>query len=217
MSHPPPETGCAPAIRAVVFDLDGTLIESDAVKSSAYFDIFPPEVRPVVEAVRREDRYASRFAIIERVLRRWRGDAPQADIDRFAAAYNDICETHQRTCPERAGAPQILEKLSTRYPLYVCSGTFEEPLRRVVTARGWDRFFRAVFGGPRKKVENLRRVLEAGGYSGAELLVVGDTRDDLDAAGETGSRFAGVRSSSTDFPGSGVRMLADLRELEAMC
>lgn len=207
----------AAATRVIVFDLDGTLIESDAVKTRAYYDIFPPAAAPVVEAAIRADRYENRFARIARILRGVSGsEPPQAEVDRLAKAYNDICETHQSTCAERAGASRVLSRLAASLSLYVCSGTWEESLVRVVKARGWQGHFRGVFGGPRKKTENLARVAQDARAAWGEMLVVGDTRDDKDAAEAKGCRFWGVVSGSTDFAPESTKVLANLSELEAL-
>ena len=207
----------APSIAVIVFDLDGTLIESDAVKTRAYFDIFPPAAAPSVEAAIRADRYENRFARIARILRAFQGAEPaQAEIDRLAKAYNDICEAHQGTCAERKGASRVLANLASKRPLYMCSGTWEESLVRVVKARGWQRHFRGVYGGPRKKVANLERVAAHAGCAETAMLVVGDTRDDRDAAVEKGCAFRGVKSGSSDFGDKPVTMISDLSELESL-
>lgn len=206
-----------PAAGVIVFDLDGTLIESDAVKTRAYFDIFPPSSAAAVEAAIRADRYENRFDRIARILRTASGAEPaRAEVERLAKAYNDICESHQSACAERPGASRVLERLASSRPVYLCSGTWEESLLRIVRARGWERFFRGVFGGPRRKAENLERVARHSGLPAAAMLVVGDTRDDRDAAVEKGCAFLGVRSGSSDFGTDVVRMLGDLSELEAL-
>lgn len=207
----------ASSIAVLVFDLDGTLIESDAVKTRAYFDIFPPAAAPAVEAAIRADRYENRFARIARILRTIHGAEPApAEVDRLAKAYNDICEAHQSTCAERPGASRVLASLAAKRPLYVCSGTWEESLVRVVKARGWQAHFRGVYGGPRKKAENLERVAAHAGCAEAAMLVIGDTRDDRDAAVEKGCAFRGVKSGSSDFGDKPVVLLSDLSELESL-
>ena len=204
-------------IAVFVFDLDGTLIESDAVKTRAYFDIFHSAAGPVVEAAIRADRYENRFARIARILRGLQGAEPaQSEIDRHAKAYNDICETHQSTCAERKGASRVLASLASKRPLYLCSGTWEESLVRIVKARGWQPHFRGVYGGPRKKAANLERAASHAGKECREILVVGDTRDDLDAAVAKGCGFRGVKSGASDFGNERVTLIADLSELESL-
>ena len=80
----------------------------------------------------------------------------------------------------------------------MCSGTWEESLVRVVKARGWQAHFRGVYGGPRKKAANLERVASHAGCRETELLVVGDTRDDFDAAADKGCACRGGKSGASD-------------------
>ncbi|MBI2920187.1 MAG: HAD family hydrolase [Planctomycetes bacterium] len=202
-----------------MFDFDGTLVRSEVVKTRAFYDVFPPEVRPIVEHVRAADRYADRFTVIEHVLRQWRRREPsREDIAGFADAYNNICELHQKFCPERPGASRILGGLSAaRRPLYLCSGTLEESLRRIVAARGWTGYFRGILGGPVRKREVLSRVAGGESCSFREILVVGDTRDDLEAARACGCVFRGIRSEVTDFDETEAVLIGDLEELEHLC
>lgn len=205
-------------VRCIVFDFDGTLVDSNAVKQRAYFDIFPPPYRPHVESVLRDRKYANRFEKIDLIVRRMTGTPPaQEEIARYAAAYNDICEAHQATCDERRGAGKVLARLATRIPLYLWSGTFEVPLRRIVSQRGWSGFFRGIFGSPDSKADNLARIALHAALPCEALLVVGDTCDDLDAATACGCQFAGIVSDATDFDRNRIRVIPDLIQLEAMC
>ena len=207
----------------VVFDFDGVLVESNAVKRQAYFDIFAPlgvEVGPVVEAVLREDVDGDRFDTIQRVLLRLGAAAPVGDDDalavlvaRYAERYNEICEDHAATCAEVPGASQALDRLADRYPLYVVSATPEPPLRRIVERRGWASRFRAVLGRPHGKPEHLQRIMAWERIQGEEIVFVGDGLRDLLAARAAGCRFIGVRNRFNDFDAAGLEMVPDLREL----
>jgi phosphoglycolate phosphatase len=199
-----------------VLDFDGTLVDSNAVKRLAYYDIFRPEDRPHVDAVLQELRVANRFAKIGEILRR-AGAQGRPGVEHFADAYNRICEAHQATCAERPGAGEVLARLARRRPLYLWSGTLQEPLRRVAAQRGWSGYFRAVLGSPEAKAANLARILADSGVTPGNVLVVGDTNEDLESARACGCAFAGIASDATDFDIHGVRMIAGLAELETLC
>jgi phosphoglycolate phosphatase-like HAD superfamily hydrolase len=205
----------------VVFDFDGVLVDSNAVKRRAYYDIFAsvPGSAAVVDSVLGSDKEGDRFAVIRAILRgltlEGRGEPP--DVDRLVAGYgeryNDICEAHAATCPEVRGASAALAKLSGRHPLYVVSATPEDPLRRIVNRRGWTGHFRDVLGRPRTKRDNLAQVMAREGIGGGQIVFVGDGRRDLDAAREAGCRFVGVRNEFNDFDPGGLTMIDDLTGL----
>jgi phosphoglycolate phosphatase-like HAD superfamily hydrolase len=204
----------------LVFDFDGVLVDSNAIKRRAYRDIFAsvPDSQPVVDEVLRADAEDDRWGVIRSILR---GLGPaaidlEAQVARYAERYNAICEEHAATCREVPGAAAALDSLSQRHPLYVVSATPEEPLRRIVARRGWTGYFREVLGRPRTKRENLARVMRREHIGPEGIVFVGDGRRDLDAARSTGCGFLGVRNEFNDFDPSGVTMLDDLTSLREL-
>lgn len=224
-------------IRCVVFDYDGTLADSNRIKREAWFQVFarvgatPAETAALLGERPTADRYDLIGAMLERLgaLERsadghvrsnpsaesWQ---PQhADVTvraplaaELAQAYNDLCEAGQATCPEMPGAAALLAALVSTHSLYLNSATPEEPLRRIVTRRGWAPFFRGIFGRPRDKADILRTVLAAERLGPAELAMVGDGPADWQCAREVGCPFFAV-GELTDFPyGRRVNHLADL-------
>ncbi len=208
---------------AIAFDFDGVLVDSNSVKRSAFFDIFEPVERSAaeVEATLRDHGELDRFGVIAAVLARLKvreGGFPGTEglHGDLAERYNDICERHAAVCPEIPGATTTLHSLAARYPLYINSATPEEPLRRIVTRRGWDGLFQDVLGRPQTKVENLVQILEHTRARPHELLFVGDGAGDLAAALAVGCQFVGIRDDSGEFGAQGVTFVDDLHGLPAL-
>lgn len=204
----------------VVFDFDGVLVDSNAVKRRAYRDIFAdaPESEAVVEAVLQSDTEDDRLEVIRAILRglNREGHATAEQdllVAEYGERYNTICEEHAATCSEVRGASSALARLAKTHSLYIISATPEVPLRRIVKRRAWSRYFREVLGRPRTKSENLARVIRSEGIKGQQIVFVGDGRRDLDAARETGCRFVGVRNEFNDFDPAGLLMVDDLTGL----
>lgn len=208
-------------IEVVVFDFDGVLVDSNAVKRDAYFEIFAHRgeaVRGVIERALVEEGDGDRFETIGVILRRLGGEEAvlpvrEGAIARYAERYNDLCEEHAATCREVPGASGALDELSRVLPLYVNSATPEEPLRRIVRRRGWEPHFRAVLGRPLTKEENLRRIFLETGVSPRRALFVGDGKRDVAAARELGCPFLAVRNAFNDFDLSGLPAVDNLDDL----
>jgi phosphoglycolate phosphatase-like HAD superfamily hydrolase len=205
----------------VVFDFDGVLVDSNAVKRRAYWDIFAdvPGSGPVVEAVLQSNTEDDRFGVIRAILRglsrAGSGTAGEQDllVAEYGERYNTICEEHAAACAEVPGASSALAHLIKRHALYIISATPEEPLRRIVARRKWSRYFRDVLGRPQTKGENLARVMRREGIEGDRIVFVGDGMRDLQAAREAGCRFVGVRNEFNDFALAGLIMVDDLTGL----
>jgi phosphoglycolate phosphatase-like HAD superfamily hydrolase len=184
-------------IRAIVFDFDGTLIDSNRLKYDAYFKLFPSEDRyaRIIRDVLSENFEQTRYVILEEILRRL-GFGDQAymkrEVGNLAVRYNDIVLAGVKTCPEKAGAEEALKRLAPMYLLYVSSTTPDAGLKEIIRFRKWEGYFRGVFGYPHKKSETLLRIMALEKLRSDEVLVVGDGESDRESALEKGCPFVHV-------------------------
>ena len=199
-----------PPIRAVVFDLDNTLMLSEKCK----FDTMREVVGrydgglEVLETVPNDSRTAppgvsvTRHTIFEGVARglHARGVRGGQEEESAEAFGKRLCDEFSALLDERlpqalevAGAGIMLAQLNAAgLPCYVNTATPQEPAERVVTQRDWMRHFRAVLGAPGTKEENLAAAAAAEGLTSQDIVHVGDGNNDCVAAHTFGCRFIGV-------------------------
>lgn len=180
--------------RIVVFDFDGTLIDSNAPKREAFFELFPDryEHRVVVEEVLCECGEESRYVILTKIVERLEGVSEElrgARVEQLAERYNELVLEGAAACREMPGASDVLGQLSGRYSLYVSSGTPLDPLKTLIKKRGWMQHFKNVFGYPATKVDTLKHIFDREACEPGKTLVVGDGDSDKTAASTTGCRF----------------------------
>jgi phosphoglycolate phosphatase len=185
------------AIKIIVFDFDGTLVDSAQLKYDAYFELFDDSKRCVenIRSLLSEIYEESRFTIIEAILKRIStGDKRSlaAKVDQLAEQYNDIVLAGAKSCPELPGAETTLASLSKKYRLYLSSTTPEASLREIVEFRGWGGYFVDIFGYPRQKSTTLREILKQENASSRQVLIVGDGESDRKSAVENGCFFLHV-------------------------
>jgi phosphoglycolate phosphatase-like HAD superfamily hydrolase len=183
-------------IKVIVFDFDGTLVDSNRLKYDAWFQLFPNDAHHAgtVKAVLARMGEASRYDIIEAILKDLdrQSSVMQSDIDALAERYNDIVLDAAKHCAEVPGAGQALKSLVGDYRLYVSSTTPETPLKEIIHFRGWTSYFAGIFGYPCKKRETLGRILEKDGVDAKAVLVVGDGESDRNSARKNGCLFLHV-------------------------
>jgi phosphoglycolate phosphatase-like HAD superfamily hydrolase len=181
----------------VVFDFDGTLVDSAAAKYQAFFQLFPatPEHRAVVEDVLKQDPDGSRFQVIPRMVARMRdsGLDVEHEADDRVAAYATLVERAVAAATEMPGASEVLERLRGRCATYISSQTPESTVRALVAERGWMALVDGVFGYPRIKAATVAALLGRHGISRQSLAVVGDGTSDEEAARSNGCVFLPVR------------------------
>jgi len=184
-------------ICSIVFDFDGTLIDSNRLKYDAYFELFPAKedhARIICEVLS-ESFEQTRYVILEEILRRLGVEdhaCMRNEVDKLAEQYNDIVVAGAKTCPEKVGAEEALKRFSPRYRLYVNSTTPDASLKEIIRFRKWDGYFRGVFGYPHKKPETLLRIMALENLRSDQVLVVGDGESDRKSAAENGCPFVQV-------------------------
>ncbi len=203
-------------IRCVVFDFDGTLVDSNHIKRDSFFAAVDaiPDGRDIMERILSAPDCGDRHAVFERFAR-MAGLASGSD-ENLARQYSNRCRTLIDACPDMPGAVAAMEALSAQQcQLFINSATPEADLQPIVQARRLSRLLAGVFGGPATKAENLRRILTLLGVSPRELVVVGDGADDHAAAEQTGCPFVGVFANPVGMT-CHVPTLTDLSQLPAM-
>jgi phosphoglycolate phosphatase-like HAD superfamily hydrolase len=89
------------------------------------------------------------------------------------------------------GIIDFLDGYHQRLPLYVASGTPHEELNQIFTDRSLNRFFKGVYGSPPAKTELLSSIVNAAGLEPSNVLMVGDSSTDMEAAENAGTLFYG--------------------------
>jgi|WetSurSiteA1Bulk_404760.scaffolds.fasta_scaffold51454_1 phosphoglycolate phosphatase len=184
-------------IRSIVFDFDGTLIDSNRLKYDAYFELFPDQDRHarIIRDVLSERFEQTRYVILEEILRRLGVEDHtyiKNEVSKLAEQYNDIVLAGAKTCPEKTGAEKALKKFAPMYRIYVSSTTPDASLKEIIRFRKWDGYFRGVFGYPHKKSETLLRIMAIEKLRSDEVLVVGDGESDRESAVKNGCPFVHV-------------------------
>lgn len=206
-------------IRAIFFDFDGVLVESVDIKSRAFAKLFEAEgdevARQVVAYHLRHggmSRYEKIRYYYDHLLRRPLSDEQLNDV---ATAFSRLVVDEVVTAPYVKGALEFLTASHGRVALYAISGTPEEEMKEIIKRRNMDRFFKGVYGAPRKKDELVRMIMRNQGYAADDVLFVGDALTDLEAAKANGIAFiARVADGSHNFfEGMNLPSISDLTEL----
>lgn len=180
----------APAFDAVLFDLDGTLVDSfDDIAASANHALVT--VGRTALPVPLIKSYVGEG--IHVLMRRALGTDDPELIERAVAAWRPHYEAHclDRTLPYGGVVPLLQALAAAGVKLGVVSNKLESLTVATVNGLGWKSLFGAVVGGdttPQRKPDPspLRHAAGILGITGKRILFVGDTANDLGAARAAG-------------------------------
>jgi phosphoglycolate phosphatase-like HAD superfamily hydrolase len=184
-------------VKAIIFDFDGVLVESNDIKTAAFAELFNnyPDYRDAMMDHHLHHQSAPRmtkFRYFVSQLLNLAGPAAEAKAEQLADAFSLLVVDRIVACPEVSGASALLADLKGRLPLYIASHTPEDELKTILARRGWRRYFNHVFGNPpTTKTEAVRRILELEKCAPGQVLFIGDAPSDHAAAQTSGLMFIG--------------------------
>jgi phosphoglycolate phosphatase len=181
---------------ALVFDLDGTLIDSRRDITTAINRMRAEMGRPPLSLEQVVTMVGEGAKLL--VFRALGGDVPEQVLERALATY---LEHYRQVCLDTThpypGVEALLQAVAGRYPLALLSNKGEALSRRILDGLNLSRYFREILGGdslPTRKPDpggllHLARRLEV---PPERLLMVGDTWVDAVTARDAGCPFAFV-------------------------
>jgi phosphoglycolate phosphatase len=188
--------------RAVLFDLDGTLVDSYAALAEAVnYARRQQGLEPLGETRIKQFIGDGLDKLLQRAFET--RDVPHGVQEAFESRYDEICCAESKVLED---VESTLEHLASRgIAMAVCTNKPTFFSRKILEALGLARHFRAIVGpdlaGARKPdARHLLRALDATGVATGDALFVGDMPIDVHAARNSGIDVAVVPtgSSSTD-------------------
>lgn len=202
------------AIRLFVFDFDGTLVQSNAIKRNTFYEITAgmPSAHAKLEGLFETKPHLDRYGICFELSKIIEG----LDAAALAREYTMRCEDQILAAPEVSGALETLKTLRRKGRITVInSATPEIPLRQLVSRMSIGPLIHATYGEPVSKVDNLRKAMTLANCAAFETVVVGDGERDRRSADQMNCAFIAVASDDNAFSASPKNMVRRLDELIA--
>ena len=187
-------------LKVIALDFDGTLVESNHIKDRSFETIFSnwPEYHDAMMRWHfnhnRTERQEKFRYFVEEVLSLTDRDY---FIQELTTKFSKITRQAIIDCPFVDGARDFLEYTKGRVKAYMVSATPQAELNIIIEERKLGGYFKKIFGAPIKKVDILKQIMVSEKASVNEMLFIGDSPEDQEAAEYLGIHFIGRQSDRT--------------------
>jgi beta-phosphoglucomutase-like phosphatase (HAD superfamily) len=205
----------------LVFDCDGVILDSNRVKSDAFFAVALPfgvdHAQRLLDyhhrhgGVSRNEKFAYFLDELVGIPAECRAET----LERLLGEYGRICARELLSCALIPGVAALLASIPVGVAAYVVTGGAQAEIREVLWQRGLSDHFADILGSPTSKRDNMKSLERAGALSGRSLFF-GDAALDMQLAEEFGLEFVYVHGAS-DWPDGRAQcpypQIADFTEL----
>jgi len=184
------------AIKTIIFDCDGVILDSVDVKTNAFASLFEEYGDDAVKLI--TDYHlrhggVSRFEKFKYFFREYLGRSiTENEMQLLDQKFTKAALAALLKTPFIPGVKEFISAHHETWPLYVASGAPEHELRFIFNHLKLTGYFQGVYGSPRPKHEILARIVKECEIKPEDALMVGDSHTDLAAALAVGTRFLGV-------------------------
>ncbi len=174
--------------KVLVFDFDGTLVDSNEIKRKAFeqcFADYPKYFGAIIEYCRGNNHTPRQIKfrhVFENILQQpYTPEIEKEMLDRYASETTEPV----MAAAEIPGATRFLQNVFLKKDIHLLSSTPHPFLEIILEGRGLRKYFKRVQGAPVNKTDWLKEFEK-------EDVFIGDSKEDCRSAKEAGISFVAV-------------------------
>jgi len=185
----------------IILDFDGVLVDSVKIKTDAFIELYKDFGENVVNKVRSyhlRNGGISRYEKFRHFHKNYLGIEPNDMIlNNLSAKFSDIVAKRVINANEIIGAEEFLNFcLDSSFCCVVNSATPRGEIQKIISKKGWEKYFKKIYGSPASKVENIIKAMQIDNFKNINTFFFGDSTNDLFAADKTSINFIGINFSN---------------------
>ena len=173
-------------IRSIFFDFDGVIAESVSAKTDAFEEMYRPyglDIATKVVEYHKMHGGVSRYEKFKYFHKEFLNEV--IDIqkqDELALRFSKLVLDRVISSPEVLGASYFLKEYHKKLQFWVITGTPTEEIKFIADKRKLTTYFYGLHGSPKNKVYWTEFLIKKYNLKRDEIIFLGDSRTDLDAA-----------------------------------
>ena len=192
-------------LKAAIFDWDGTITDSNNIKTEAFVELFQsacPQAAGYIREYQQNRGGISRFEKFRHYIRHFfHREASAAELEDFGRRYAAPCRPKLLNAPFIPGAVETLRKLSLeKIPVFIVTGSPATEIRELAAARNLLPLIHHIYGSPPTKDVLLAVLLAENRLVPEETVFFGDAPADCEAARINKIPFIGICPSKKNSP-----------------
>ena len=204
-------------LEVIVLDFDGTLVESNHIKDQAFETIFSewPDHKDAMLAWHLPRNTVDRREKFRYFVEEMLGQQDNRElVDGLTEKFSNLTRQAIIDCPMVEGTPEFLEHFRGKLPLYLVSATPQKELDEIIAKRDLKDTFKRIYGAPIDKIEVLGEIMSEEKASPNQMLSIGDSPEDQQAAESLDIDFIG-RKSDRGLNGSTDAFFSEFKAISA--
>lgn len=189
--------------RAIILDFDGTIVNSNIIKRNCLVEIFSDKLFLQSELFNFIDSLGDvdRFEIISACCDIFfEGVYSVEEIKGKTDLYSESCHKQILRADEISGSLEFIRRAEeSRKLLFVSSATPQQYLVPIIEEIGLRKYFSEIYGGPESKFSHIERVMFDHSLRSEEIVYIGDSDSDFNAASQSGCHFLGIVNQKSRF------------------
>ncbi len=202
---------------AIIFDFDGTLVDSAEIKKNAFSLLYKKYGKEVEERVVKYHEHNEgvprnqKFKFFQtKILKQNFDEQIEGELSsNFSSLVLDLIVK----APYLDGVEKFLNKYYEVINFFVASATPQKELEKIINKRGMRNYFKDIYGSPKTKGKIIKGIIKNNNLDKKRVLMVGDSISDYNGALEANVKFLGVEKKNNDKLPKGIEKINNFEKL----
>ena len=203
-------------IKAIIFDFDGTIVDSNSIKEAAFYEIFlkfGEKVALIGSNYHKINPGVNRLEKFRYIINNFTDLAYNDDLGQeLSNDFSKIVLKNMKESKYINYAEEFLRKFHNVCMFFISSAMPESELVEITKDKGIYELFYEMKGYPTSKSDYIGEVIRSFNFKSEEVIFVGDAQSDYDAAYMNSINFICIGNSG--IKGSIFEQINNYNELE---